>query len=237
MRRAVRRLVEVGVPARAAYGDGSMPPPELTDRVRAWVCTWKGMIAPHVGARQAFLVVICNAREALGDVPVERVLNECRGRLVGFLPRSDRLSAYERDCLWSILGAPPLFIAGPGMITRRVRVVRVRTDAPVVPADRGGIALLRAGVWGHPARNRRLASLARALRDQRRDELVRRFPDVGMALGARTVRRVVVLVSVVDHAIALARMIPAVVVCPRSRPAAGLVAATAFRPRTTRPGP
>ena len=209
VRRVVTHLRSVAVPADGAYGSGELRPEELTTGIRVWVATYRGVSSPHIDARRADVVVLLNAREALGQLPAERVLRECRGRVVGLLPANERLSIYERDLLWaSTLAASPLDLPRHGLVRRSVRVVHIENDAPVVRPDLDGLDLLRRGVWRHPARNRRLARLARLVHAGDRDELGRRHPAVATALAGRPVGRVVVLTAVVEHAEMLTRLIP-----------------------------
>ena len=207
VRRAVNHLCSVAVAADATFGGGELRPEELITGIRVWVATYRGVSAPHVDARRADVVVLLDAREALGQLPAERVLGECHGRVVGLLPEHERLSHYERDRLWALTGMPPVYVPRHGLVRRAVRVVHVKNDAPVVPPDGTGLELLRQGVWRHPARNRRLARLASLLRAGRLDELAERFPAVASTLAGRPVGRVIVLASVVEHAERLAGLI------------------------------
>jgi hypothetical protein len=212
VRRVVHGLKSLGVPAGAAHGDGRLVPPELSAPIRVWVATWRGVGAPHVDAPRASITVLYNAREALGEVPTERVARESHHRVVGLLGAHESLSDYERDRLWSLLGtARPVYIPRHGLVRCPVRVVHVANHSPLVPPDREGLDLLRQGVWGHPARNRRLARLARLLGEGDRDRLNRQFPEVGRVLGNRTVGRIWVLVSVAEHARVLGRLMRAAV--------------------------
>ena len=208
VRRVVAHLRSVAVPATGAYGSGELWPEELTAGVRVWVATYRGVSAPYVDARRADLVVLLNAREALGQLPSERVLGDCHGRVAGLLPEHEPLSVYERDMLWVLTGMPPLVIPRHGLVRRSVRVVHVKNDAPVVPPDRAGLDLLRQGVWRHHARNRRLARLVGLLKAGRLEELANSYPAVATALVGRPVGRVIVLTAVVEHAEALAGLIP-----------------------------
>lgn len=175
---------------------------------RVWVVTQHGLFAIDVDLASADIIVTVDALESLGKQCVDRLAYSDRARLIGLLSSDRQMSPCDRDRLQLLYGTCPITILRPGHITRDIRVVRIRIDRPGIHHGLFGLELKREGIWHHPARNRRIRNLARALQAGDHRRLDSDFPEVDIALERRHVRIIYVLVDSIEHAEVLADLLP-----------------------------
>jgi hypothetical protein len=129
-------------------------------------------------------------------------------RVVGFLDRRTQPSNYERDRLIEIFGFEELALPGHGLAELKVEVVWMKVKGgPPIEKGLDIVGIKRQGIWRHPVRNRRIVSLAKAIR-QNRGRLEREFAAVSTALAQVANPRVLILVESFEHSAVLAARLP-----------------------------
>jgi hypothetical protein len=128
-----------------------------------------------------------------------------RGRLFGFLREGQHLAPSEWDAVFAAFGPAEVAVPAHGFGLAQVSVAWCRLDRPRVAGQSDIATIKQEGYTLHPARNRRVASLAKGLVTGDMDRL-NCCPAVARWLGDRAGQpmRVTVLVEGLEHALALA---------------------------------
>jgi hypothetical protein len=149
--------------------------------------------------------------------PVGMVRSDCgtltlknakRARTYAFLRQDQQLTDFERDSIISVFGPKELAIPAPGVVASPVEVIFLKTRGGPALKAVDTLDLLRTGIWEHPIRNRRVATLARALAANDVTALDGQFPALSQRLQGEAAGRVGVLAGSVDHAATLAAKLP-----------------------------
>ena len=156
------------------------------------------------------LVLFPRAQDALQEHAQTALMTaDPRFRLFGFLPADCKFSPCEQDWIRATFGFSEVTIPRHGFVERPVRTVWSPVDGgPRFPLGASVLELKRLGIWQHPVRNRRIARIAREFSRRDINWLRRRIPEFAMAGIASTACRVLVVVEGVDHALALAKLLP-----------------------------
>jgi hypothetical protein len=156
------------------------------------------------------LVLFPRAQDALQEHAQTALMTaDPRFRLFGFLPADCKFSPCEQDWIRATFGFSEVTIPRHGFVERPVRTVWSPVDGgPRFPLGASVLELKRLGIWQHPVRNRRIARIAREFSRRDINWLRERVPEFAMAGIASTACRVLVVVEGVDHALALAKLLP-----------------------------
>src|SRR5262249_52552669 len=128
-------------------------------------------------------------------------------RMYGLLPLGARPSPLERGLLACLFGFEEVVIPRHGHRERPVHTALSSIEAgPELPLSCSGVRLKRRGLWQHGLRNRRVARLASAFRENDRERLKGLLGDHCAALPVPP--GVLVLAENVEHAVALAGQMP-----------------------------
>jgi hypothetical protein len=177
---------------------------------RVVIGTPYGLADDAVEFNKRDVVLVPRAQDALQEhAQVALMAADPRFRLFGFLPADCKLSPSEQDWIRAMFAFSEVFIPRHGFVERPVRAVWSPVDGgPRLPLGVSVLELKRLGIWQHPVRNRRIARIAAEF--SRRDTawLRHRVPEVAVVASMTTACRVVVLVEGVDHALALANLLP-----------------------------
>lgn len=152
-------------------------------------------------------VVVCvDALAATGNLAGECLSHAHRARLVGLLPADAKPAPLESDLLACLFGFHEICVPRHGHRERPVRVVRYPIpEGAELPASLEGLPLKRRSLWHHALRNRKVARVADAL--YRGDAAtVREMLGGGATPDAPC--GVVVVTEGVEHALALAPLLP-----------------------------
>jgi hypothetical protein len=199
-----RQLRLRGVAAVPLTGRHRPPGPH---RVMVTTYTYSGLGWAEV--EHLDFVVALDAAEMTSQVGRDCLALAHRARLFGVLDHDALLAPRDADLVRELFGFHQLIIPQHGHRERPVIVARHRIVGGRRLPD--GLALLdlkRQGLWHHAMRNRRLARLAQLLRTQDHRQLYKRYRPVAAALAGRPVTGVLVLVENVEHALALANLLP-----------------------------
>ena len=131
-----------------------------------------------------------------------------RCRLFGMLPARCNLSPFEQDSVIATFGPAVHRVPRRGSQYRPVSVAWMRVDAPRVPSRMRNTDLQQDGYWHHHARNRRIAHLINALANGDRSTIASLAPGAELHIAAHPMQRILVAVDALEHAIALAELIP-----------------------------
>jgi hypothetical protein len=134
--------------------------------------------------------------------------NARHARAYAFLRHEQQLTDLERDSVISMFGPKELVIPAPGVVANPVEVIFLKMRGGPALNSQNLADLLRTGIWEHPVRNRRIATLARAMAAKDAPTLAAEFPALGQWFQHKTPGRVGVLAGSVDHAAELAAKLP-----------------------------
>jgi hypothetical protein len=109
----------------------------------------------------------------------------------------------------ALFGFHQLIIPRHGPRERGVQAVRysIRGD-PRLPAKLDLLSAKRLGIWQHGLRNRNVAQIASAFRENRMDDIDKMFGHRASSLVSSPRGRVVVLAETIEHGLALCRRLP-----------------------------
>ena len=136
-----------------------------------------------------------------------------RARLYGLLADDVVVAPYPRSLVTALFGMQRRHIPQHGFHDLRVEVMFSRIFGGQRPPNhKDDLVIKRSGIWQHHVRNRRMASLLRAIVGKRGKTLQTKFPDIAPDLRERRRKsdRIGLLVENVDHALTLARLLPEV---------------------------
>jgi hypothetical protein len=176
---------------------------------RVAVGTPYGMADDDVEFNKRDFVIFPRAQDALSERSQTALMAaDPKFRLFGFLPVDCQLSPYERDWIRAMFGFSEVTVPRHGFINRPVRTILLPMEGgPRLSPGASLLALKRHGVWLDPVRNRRIARIARTFSCQNIGWLRAQMQETE-AENPAAACRVVVLVDAVDHAIALADLLP-----------------------------
>jgi hypothetical protein len=205
---------------------------------RVVVSTYGQLGRASIGIHDLDFLILADAVEALGIRPREFLdptywAGSVRvPRVIGMVPTGRRLAPSDRIGLIELCGPYAYDLAALGMVARPVtysmtkvcggRIVSTlrqfgrRRRRPGQHVERGQqpisdpsvVDLLRAGIWRHPIRNRRLTRLARLVEAGDRATLAADFPDVAAVDDLQLPAAVAVVVHGREHAHVLAARLP-----------------------------
>ncbi len=175
---------------------------------RVVVTTFNGLGHPGVEFEKRDIVIVSNAVEASRSGPLSVLGHARRARMYGLIPLDQQMAPEDSDAIRLLFGFTESTIPKHGMTVPEVIVVKcaVRGGRPL-PSKISATNLKRQAIWQNPLRNRRIARIARHLRDNT-GELFQREPAMAQALNRRTDLAVLVLVENLEHGEALARQLP-----------------------------
>jgi hypothetical protein len=190
--------------------------PAAVERVVVATYTGLGHTATYPGPRFAAfdvswldVVIVPDAVEASGKLPIACLSRARRARLYGLLEAGARPAPLDRDHLTALFGFEEVVIPRHGHRERPVRVVRPPVQGgPGLTGPLDLVQLKRRGLWQNGLRNRRVARLARALAADQRRELADLLPGCSDLLTDVPARGVLVVVENVEHGLALAGRLP-----------------------------
>jgi hypothetical protein len=146
------------------------------------------------------------------EAPLDGIKRLRRARMYGLLSDSAFVAPWQRSWMTALFGLQEVHVPRHGHHDLAVDVVFSKFYGGERSRKHRGVDLLRQGVWAHHLRNRRVAALFRALADEDGDTLEQKFADVARRVEGRLGGRVGLLVEGVEHASALARLLPGVAV-------------------------
>lgn len=132
---------------------------------------------------------------------------DVRFRLIGFLNEHSNPSPYESDRLMATFGPALYHLPRHGFENVEVAVAWLEINSPRLEEAQPP-KVFRWGYWQHRARNRRIAKLAMALAAGDQSRIARLAPRAELHHFPQSPPRVAVLVEAIDHAIALAEVLP-----------------------------
>jgi hypothetical protein len=173
------------------------------------VGTYQALLGGCVDIDRRGLCVALDAVEVLSSFGRQVLDATESARLLGLLPDDRRLAPRDADHIRCFFGFDEVQIPLHGHHLLPVDVVFERiTGGQPLRSDLDTIELRRTAIWNNNSIwNRRIARLARSLRDDDRQGL-QQFPQAFQAAGGRDTRRVAVLVGNVEHGLQLARKLP-----------------------------
>lgn len=181
---------------------------------RVVVATYNRLGDGAIGVERRDICIAVNPSELFAvpnDTGIEGLKKLWRARLYGLLSDETQYAPWQRSFMTALFGMQQVFIPRHGHHDMPVDVVVSRVFGGQRPSDtRDNLVLKRQGIWHHPLRNRRVAALFLALARRNHHELREKFPDVLAYLGGRRWDRVGLLVEGVEHALALAELLPKV---------------------------
>lgn len=173
------------------------------------VATYYGLAHAQVEVEKRDIVIALDARQAIGDRGMLALSAARRARLFGLLPLGATLAPWDRDRITCVFGLEELAIPRHGYKERAVGVACLPiTGGPGLPGNMSLVDLKRRGIWGHPVRNRRIARLAEAMKTGNRDWMVNHASAVATYSNRLGLHGVRVVVETVEHALALAAVMP-----------------------------
>ena len=164
-----------------------------------------GALSVRLTHRNVFIAL--NALEAMCENGKLAMGEAMRARFIGLLAREKQLAPGEEDDLRAVFGFDEVVVPAHGHHFRPVDVVMVDNKAQRLPPSSDVLTLKRRAVWRNPARNRRLARLAKALAAGDTKRLAHQFPRVASAASGSPLR-VLVLADNVEQAEILGQQLP-----------------------------
>jgi hypothetical protein len=175
-------------------------PPRRMERVV--VSTLYGL--GHCEIEKLELIVLLRATDAIHKRGLWALQYARRARMYGFLESEAKVAPRDRDWLTAVLGPAELRIPQAGHRAIPMNVIWTPMKAANLPLDMGLPKLRRKGIEQHPIRNRRITRLTCALVANDRSLVSKDYSDVSPVLNRRSNLRVAILVTSVEHALALA---------------------------------
>ncbi len=177
---------------------------------RVVASSWIGLTHGEIEAEKRDILLVADVRQTVshrGQLAWSMV--EARFRLFGLLTEACQLSPLQRDLIAATFGFVDVHIPAHGHTVRPVRVVwwpfRGGEAIPFVADD---LCVKKKGVWYNHCHNRHIAKLAQAIRENDAKWLEAEVPQAASAIDSMGTRRTAILVEGVDHALALATMLP-----------------------------
>lgn len=134
------------------------------------------------------IFIAADALEVLSERGTEAMDNAWRARLYALLPDGAPLPPYDEAKLRSYFGFSEAHIPQLGHQPLPVSVLFAKVQGgPSVPLDATDLEIKR-WIWTNPMRNRRIATLAKALRCGDWQAIQQRFPELGCRTGIPPVR-------------------------------------------------
>lgn len=198
------RLRGYGISAVAVNSDNA--PPEVGTVA---VCTPVGLAHLPVQVEWLNIVIVLDAEEITSKVGMECIAHAARARLFGLLEAEVRPAPLERDFMTSLFGFQELLIPRHGHRQRGVQVLRYPIrGGPRLPTNLDIVTAKRLGLWHHALRNRKIAQMASAFRENRMDSIAKMFGHRASSLESSPRDGVVVLVENIELALAIGRRLP-----------------------------
>jgi hypothetical protein len=158
-------------------------------QARVAIATWRYLHHSPNDLFQRDIVFALHAREAVRGEGLEQLEKAHRARLFGLVGLTERFSPHESDLVRTVFGFEELVLPRPGHRERQVLVQRVQAPAcPGLPEDADDYIVQRDAVWNNAPRNKLIAALASRAME-------------------KTKGRVIVLVGLLQHALALAELL------------------------------
>jgi hypothetical protein len=174
--------VVVGTPAGLAGNTVAFPKRDIVILPRAWD-------ALHYYAETALMAA------------------DSRFRLFGLLPTNRTLSPYEEDRIRATFGFAEVTVWKHGLVERFIRSFwKPIRGGPSIPSRLSVLQLKRRGIWYHPVRNRWIARIVRGLSCPCVEPQV--CTSAGILHSLPAAFGVMVVVEGVEHALALAKLLP-----------------------------
>lgn len=153
--------------------------------------------------------IVSKAEQGLHEAPLEGIKCLRRARMYGLLTDDLSVSPWQRSWMTALFGLREVHVPRHGHRDLPVDVVFVGFHDKK-PTQEKGLGLLREGVWRSHLRNRRVASLFKALLGKDEETLAAKFKNIAPHLKGRLGGRVGVLVEGVEHGLKLAQFLPGV---------------------------
>ncbi len=156
------------------------------------------------------IAVVLNPAELIRNKFCRDILQHpCRARMWGFLPRTAKLAPYDRSRVAVVFGDDEIDLLAPTVMRQPESVLFLQIfGGRKLSSDLNIVDLKRNGIWHNELRNRRIAKLARALAEKDEAVLHGDYPLVAEYSGLLTAKRLGILVENIEHALALAKLLP-----------------------------
>jgi hypothetical protein len=198
------RLRGFGIDAVAVNSRNA--PPEVG---QVAVCTPAGLSHVPVQVEWLDIVIVLDALEIISKVGMECIAHAARARMFGLIEAGAQAAPLERDFMTGLFGFHELVIPRHGHRERGVQVLRYAIrGGPRLPSKLDVLMAKRLGLWHHALRNRKIAQVASAFRENRLDHIEKMFTHGASSLVPSTRGGVVILVENIEHALALSRRLP-----------------------------
>lgn len=186
-----------------------MPSEGVTDDVeRVVVGRPRGLACSGAaGLHEPGILIATNPHELFQEWGINLIKRARPRRLIGLLDANLEVAPYVRDFLLALFGPDSPLVPRHGALILCPQIVFLRIKGGPKIWVGTPLDLKQYGVWHHRIRNRRVVQLVKALIARNRPTMSRLFPDVLRAL-PKPPERVVVLVEVIEHALALLRRLP-----------------------------
>ncbi len=181
-------------------------PPEVG---QVAVCTPVGLTHVPVQVEWLDIDIIVDVQEILSKVGMECIAHAVRARLFGLLEAGAQPAPLERDFLTGLFGFQELILPRHGHRQRGIQVLYYPIrGGPRLPANVDILTAKRLGICQHTLRNRKVAQIASAFRENRIDKVEKTFVHQARNLALSPRHGVIVLVENIEHALALAHRLP-----------------------------
>jgi len=189
-----------------AFTGGSTPDRPGRVRITTYACAAEA----GVGGWTPSIFLALNPTEMLSNSWADWGMEIMKHtRMYAMLPMDRDLTQFQRDQISARFGLDEVRIPQHGMVERPANVVFCSVyGGPKLPRNASLVELLRAGIWKHPVRNRRIATIAKAVATGDSDRLRKEFCEAFPRMVSPRRRRTVVLVANVEQALVLAKKLP-----------------------------
>lgn len=154
------------------------------------------------------IVVVSDALRGLGEKACEEMDGARDARFYGLISDQAKISGLEETQLRERFGFEEISIPLHGHSVRGVEVTWHRIEGGRrIEHDASMVTLKRLGLWQNATRNRRIARLARVLREGDHQTITKDYPTITSELPHSGKQRLLIVVENVEHALQLAKQL------------------------------
>jgi len=173
-----------------------------------------GFLSGHTEMQKRHIAIFLDAAKAFSTRSLEVSEYALDARIYGLLADHAKPELFVRDHITALFGFNELHIPEHGQVRRPVHVysVQVRGGMRFDSANTNAFEVKRAGIWRNNGRNQFIARFCREIdREAAFRPKIRNGPADGQMGSVNP--KIAVLVENVDHALALAKLLPEAVMC------------------------